>query len=73
MSRMPEIREPMDQWAAKLLDAALQRHTLWCMRYGVGAEVQRQKVRFAVLVGFMAGSGLLGGVAGAAMARWFGG
>ena len=69
----PEITEPLDVWAEKLLDAALKRHTLWCMRYGVGSEVGRMRLRLAALVGFMAGSGLLGGAAGAILARAIGG
>jgi len=69
---MPHISEPLDEWAEKLLTAALQRHSLWCMRYGVGAEMARLKLRMAALFGFMAGSGLLGGAAGAALVKWLG-
>ena len=77
MSGMPNISEPLDDWAAKLLDAALQRHTLWCLRHGMGpqiaevrADVARMKLRLVALLAFMAGSGLLGGAAGAAVIKY---
>jgi hypothetical protein len=77
MADGPEITEPLDKWAGKLLDAALQRHTLWCMQHGMGpqiaevrADLSRMKLRLVALLAFMAGSGLLGGAAGAAVVRY---
>lgn len=64
---MPNVTQPLDKWAEDRLLAALQRHTLWCMEHGPGAEVSRVKLRFAALVAFMAGSGILGGGIGAAV------
>jgi len=74
---MPSVNQPLDRWAEALLDAALQRHTLWCLRHGLGAQVSdcREQIsslrlRLAALVAFMAGSGVLGGAAGAAVVRY---
>ena len=67
---MPQISEPLDVWAEKLLAAALQRHSLWCLKHGVGADLARLRIRFTALVAFMVGSGVLGGAAGAAMMKY---
>lgn len=71
---IPQIHsQPLDDWIEDRLLAALQRHSLWCLQHGVGADVGRLKLRFAMLVGFMVGSGLLGGAAGALLAKAIGG
>jgi hypothetical protein len=66
---MPNVAEPLDKWVEKLLDAALIRHSRWCLAHGPGADLTRLRLRFALLIGFMIGSGLLGGAAGAAVMK----
>jgi len=70
---IPNHRQPYDQWAEGQLLQAIEHHTLWCKEHGVGADVLRIRLRLAYLIGFMAGSGVLGGLAGAVAARLLGG
>ena len=62
----PTITEPLEEWAEKLIDRALLKHEARCPVVG---RVQRLEVRFAALLGYMVGSGLVGGVLGAGLIR----
>ena len=63
------VAEPLDVWAEKLIDRALAKHANSCK---LRERVEKLEVKLSTLIGFMAGSGLLGGVTGAAIARWMG-
>ena len=60
------VKVPLPEWAEGLIDLALARHMANCpMR----KRVETLEIRLASLVAFMVGAGLLGGGAGALVAR----
>jgi len=88
MERRPEIQVPLDEFVRQIATEAareaarcvLEEHRATCPIDAV-AETQREhsrrlgrlELRFVALVAFMAGSGLLGGLAGALISRALGG
>jgi|6_EtaG_2_1085325.scaffolds.fasta_scaffold102114_2 hypothetical protein len=56
------ISEPLPDWVERIVDHAFQRHLAECP---LTDRVQKIEIRFAALVGYMVGSGLLGGLTGA--------
>lgn len=66
----PHANVPLEAWVEAIIDRALAKHQDGCP---VRARVEKLEIRLASLVAFMAGSGLLGGVAGALVSRLFGG
>ena len=65
-----EITEPLEPWIERVIDRALLKHQHKCP---VAARVTKIEIRLSALIGFMLGSGLLGGAAGAIVARAIGG
>ena len=72
MAAATEITEPLEPWLERIIDRALLKHERHCWEHGIGAHVVRIRIRLGILVGFMAGSGVLGGAAGAMLARALG-
>ena len=65
-----QVTEPLPDWVERVIDRALYKHQSLCP---VVVKVNRLELRFAALVGYMVGSGVIGGAAGAAvMARLLG-
>ncbi|MBN2559911.1 MAG: hypothetical protein JXQ75_03150 [Phycisphaerae bacterium] len=65
-----QVTEPLPEWVERVIDRALYKHQSLCP---VIVKVNKLELRFAALVGYMLGSGLVGGAAGAAlMARILG-
>ena len=69
MTEPPEINVPLDEWVEKIIDHALAKHEKRCPLAG---RVRSLEIRFATLVGYMIGSGLVGGAAGAVVAKMLG-
>ncbi len=67
-AKTPEIQVPLDEWAENLLDRALSKHMENCPLAG---RVRILEIRFAALVGYMVGSGVVGGLASAAIMKIF--
>lgn len=61
-----EVKEPLEPWVERIIDAALARHRMDCP---VIERVTCLEIRFAALVGWMVGSGLVGGVAGGFLSK----
>ncbi|MCX5671139.1 MAG: hypothetical protein NTU94_07465 [Planctomycetota bacterium] len=68
-----EVTEPLEPWVERVIDRALLKHERRCVEQGLGRRLRVVEVRIAWLVGYMVGSGLLGGAAGAMVYRAFGG
>ena len=64
-----QITEPLEPWVERVIDRALLRHAQSCP---LAPRVTRLEIRISALIGFMVGSGLLGGVTGAYLAGAFG-
>lgn len=64
MDKQKTIDVPMPEWADGLIRRALAEHINNCP---VAPRVQRMEIKFAALVGYMVGSGFIGGMAGAAI------
>jgi len=56
-----ELYKQLPPWAPLLVRAFIAEHSTTCP---VRERVQRIEVRFGFLIGYMIGSGLIGGVAG---------
>jgi hypothetical protein len=65
-----EVIEPLEPWVERVIDRALLKHMQTCP---LAARVLKIELRLSALIGFMLGSGLLGGAAGAMVYRAFGG
>jgi hypothetical protein len=63
-----EIKEPLEPWVERIIDSALAKHRMDCP---VLERVTRLEIRFAALVGWMIGSGLVGGFAGGFLSKIF--
>ena len=64
-----KVSVPLDEWAENLIDRTFQKHLANCpMR----PRVEKMEIHFYALVGYMIGSGLLGGGAGALIAKLIG-
>ena len=61
-----DITIPLEEWAEHLIDRALAKHRDQCPLYG---RVRKLEIRFALLIGYMVGSGLVGGIVGALLSR----
>ena len=61
-----EIKVPLEKWAEDLIDRALEKHAHNCP---LAPRVRRLEMRLWTLIGFMVGSGLLGGAVGAGIMR----
>ncbi|MCX5676445.1 MAG: hypothetical protein NTX87_15700 [Planctomycetota bacterium] len=68
--RPNEVTEPLEPWVERVIDRALLKHMQTCP---VALRVAKIEIRLSALVGFMLGSGLLGGAAGAMVCRAIGG
>lgn len=88
MVDQPEIQVPLDRWVRDIATHAakeaarcvIEEHKDNCQIGTVATQqtehdtrLRKLEVRFVALVAFMAGSGLLGGVAGAMISRAIGG
>ena len=60
------ITEPVDAWVERVIDRALLKHEKRCPLREPMARLQQ---RFAYVVGFVIGSGIIGGAVGAFAAR----
>jgi len=65
-----EVTEPLEPWVERVIDRALLKHQQKCPLFG---RVRKIEIRLSALIGFMLGSGLLGGAAGAIVYRAIGG
>ena len=74
-SEQPEIKVPLERWvreiAREAATTALAEHQKQCKISAVEERVAKVEIRQATLVGFMAGSGVLGGLAGALVSGLF--
>lgn len=76
-----EVRVPLKAWVVEIARESarvvIAEHRQDCPAIRglppVVERVQRLEIRLSSLIAFMAGSGLLGGVAGAVVAKAFGG
>jgi len=64
------VTEPLEPWVERVIDRALLKHMYTCP---VAVRVTKIEIRLSALIGFMLGSGMLGGAAGAMVYRMFGG
>jgi hypothetical protein len=64
------VTEPLEPWVERVIDRALLKHMYTCP---VAVRVTKIELRLSALIGFMLGSGMLGGAAGAMVYRAFGG
>jgi len=75
--QQPAIKVPLDAWVREIAREAARtviiEHKQDCHIEQVEKRVGRLEIRFSLLIGFMAGSGVLGGVAGGLIARAVGG
>ncbi|HUX01406.1 MAG TPA: hypothetical protein VMY35_10555 [Phycisphaerae bacterium] len=62
----PVISEPLDEWVERVIDRALLKHAASCP---VSHRVTKLELRFAVLVAFMLGSGVVGGAIGSLLSK----
>lgn len=58
------VSEPMEAWVERVIDRALLRHEQSCR---LTDRVARNELRIERLIGFMIGSGAIGGLIGAAL------
>jgi len=70
MSDPIEIKLPLEPWVREIVKATVREHAANCP---VAARVGKLEMRFSALIGFMIGSGTLGGVAGAFLTSILGG
>ena len=64
---MPEnVSEPLEPWVERIITVTVLRHQEKCP---VKDRVAKIELKLATLLGFMAGSGLLGGATGALVAK----
>lgn len=57
---------PLDEWVETIIDRALEKHQNKCP---LGPRVRVLEIRLAALIGYMVGSGIVGGAAGAGIAK----
>lgn len=72
---MPEYNEDeIKRLARDEFNALIQKHLAWCPFSNLKIEERVGVIenRFGILIGFMLGSGLLGGAAGAVVAKLLG-
>jgi len=60
-----EVNEALEPWVERVIEVCLSRHKETCSLFD---RVGRLERRWAWWVGFMVGSGILGGTVGAALA-----
>lgn len=65
-----KIEVPIGTWVEDVIDRALQKHENRCP---LRQRVEKLELKLGTLLGFMAGSGLLGGVVGGLITRAIGG
>ena len=63
------ISEPLPDWVERIIDSALTKHLQTCP---VPERVRKLEVRLATLVGYMIGSGVVGGFTGAVVGKSLG-
>jgi len=63
------IREDLEPWVRRIIHETVLEHQQTC---SLVPRVRRLELRLAIFIAFMAGSGLLGGAAGALVARVLG-
>ena len=61
---------PIERWVEEIIKRTVAEHIATCPNAG---KIQRLEVRWSALVGFMTGSGTLGGLAGGLMVKLIGG
>ena len=75
--QQPAIKVPLENWVREIAREAawtvIKEHRQECHIEQVEKRVGQLEVRVSTLIGFMAGSGLLGGLAGALLSRAVGG
>ncbi|HOD84659.1 MAG TPA: hypothetical protein PKG77_24850 [Phycisphaerae bacterium] len=69
MNATAEITMPLEQWTETVIDRALAKHAETCP---VADRVRVLEIRVAALIGYMVGSGVVGGAAGAVIAKLMG-
>lgn len=56
----PEISEALEPWVERIIDRALLKHEISCP---LKPRMRTLELRFATLLGWMAGAGFCGGIA----------
>ncbi len=64
--RQPDVNVPLDEWTETVIDRALAKHIAACP---MPERVRKLEIRFAALLGWMTGAGVVGGAAGAMIAK----
>lgn len=67
---MSERDVVFERWVEELINRVVAQHTVQCP---VAPRVGRLEIRMAVLVGYMIGSGVIGGAAGGMLFKLIGG
>jgi hypothetical protein len=60
---------PIEKWVEEIIRRTVAEHIATCP---YGQRVQRMEMKWSALIGFMCGSGTLGGFAGAILSRLIG-
>jgi hypothetical protein len=61
---------PIEKWVEEIIRRTVAEHLATCPNV---VRIQRLEVKWSTLMGFMAGSGTLGGIAGGIVSRILGG
>lgn len=66
MEDKAKVEIKLEDWVEAIIERAVSKHVSACP---VHEKVQRLEIKWAQLVGFMLGSGTLGGVAGSVISK----
>lgn len=61
--------EPLEKWVERIIETTILKHQAKCP---LPKRVEAVELRLAYLVGYMIGSGIIGGAGGAILAKAFG-
>ena len=61
-----EVSVKLEPWVKAIVDYAISRHIAECP---IAPRIQSLEIRFSSLLGFMAGSGIIGGALGAGIVK----
>lgn len=59
----PTISVPLESWVRQIVTETTASHREWCSQHGPGARVAKLEISYNRLLGFMLGSGAIGGAA----------